>query len=252
MVSADPLETTVLRPNKQPLAGRIGSQAVPSDKRARQRAAREIRLAEEAKAKKRRKQIRNAIVVAVIAGAIILIVFLTSSNGTNNKSASTSTTTTSKTASTTTTTTVAGSTTTTVSPTIGAIPAADLSSAATAGKAPTVVVPPGSPPTQLESADLITGTGSAAKTGDSLTVQYVLDTYSSRKTVQSSWTSRPFTFTLGQGVIQGWDEGVVGMKVGGRRELIIPPSLGYGATAQGPGIAANDTLVFIIDLVKIG
>lgn len=222
---------------------------MPSDKRARQRAAREMRLAAEAKAKKRRKQIRNVIVVAVIAGIVIGIVFLTSSSSPPKKSATTTTTTT--TGPTTTTTSVAGSTTT-VPPAIGAIPAADLSPAGTAGKAPTVVVPPGSPPTQLESADLITGTGPAAKTGDSLTVQYVLATYSSRKTVQSSWTSQPFTFTLGQGVIQGWDEGVVGMKVGGRRELIVPPSLGYGSTAQGAGIAANDTLVFIIDLVKIG
>jgi peptidylprolyl isomerase len=147
---------------------------------------------------------------------------------------------------------VAGTTTTTVPPTIGTIPAADLSPAGTAGKAPTAVVPAGSPPTQLETADLITGTGAAAKTGDSLTVQYVLATYSSRKTVQSSWTSQPFTFTLGQGVIQGWDDGVVGMKVGGRRELIVPPSLGYGASSPGSGIAKNDTLVFIIDLVKIG
>ena len=223
---------------------------MPSDKRARQRAAREMRLAAEAKAKKRRRQIRNTIIVAVIAGIVIGIVFLTSSNNTPKKSATTTTTTT--TAPTTTTTTVAGSTTTTVPATIAAIPAADLSPAGTAGKAPTVVVPPGSPPTQLESADLITGTGPAAKTGDALTVQYVLATYSSRKTVQSSWTSQPFTFTLGQGVIQGWDQGVVGMKVGGRRELIVPPSLGYGSTAQGTGIAANDTLVFIIDLVKIG
>jgi peptidylprolyl isomerase len=209
-----------------------------------------MRLAAEAKAKKRRKQIRNAIIVAVIAGIVIGIVFLTSSNSPPKKSATTTTTTT--TALTTTTTTVAGTTTTTAPPTIGAIPAADLSPAGTAGKAPTVVVPSGSPPTQLESADLITGTGAAAKTGDALTVQYVLATYSSRKTVQSSWTSQPFTFTLGQGVIQGWDQGVVGMKVGGRRELIVPPSLGYGSTAQGSGIAANDTLVFIIDLVKIG
>ena len=228
---------------------------MPSDKRARQRAAREIRLAQEAQAKKRRKQIRNAIVVAVIAGVVILIVFLTSSNNPKNNAATTTTTaptTTTTTAPTTTTTTVAGSSSTTVPPTIAAIPAADLSPAGTAGKAPTIVVPPGSPPTQLESADLITGTGPAAKTGDALTVQYVLATYSSRKTVQSSWTSQPFTFTLGQGVIRGWDEGVVGMKVGGRRELVIPPSLGYGSTAQGAGIAANDTLVFIIDLVKIG
>jgi peptidylprolyl isomerase len=190
--------------------------------------------------------------VAAIAGVVILIVFLTSSNGPKSPSASSTTTTTTTTAPTTTTTTVAGSTTTTVAGSIAAIPTADLSPAGTAGKAPTVVVPPGSPPTKLESADLITGTGATAETGDALTVQYVLATYSSRKTVQSSWTSQPFTFTLGQGVIQGWDEGVVGMKVGGRRELIIPPSLGYGSTAQGTGIAANDTLVFIIDLVKIG
>jgi peptidylprolyl isomerase len=227
---------------------------VPSDKRARQRAAREMRLAAEAKAKKRRKQIRNAIIVVVIAAVVILIVFVTSNNNSPKKSASTTTTTTttSTTAPSTTSTTVAGSTTTTVPPTIGTIPAADLSPAGTAGKAPTVVVPAGSPPTQLETANLITGTGAVAKTGDSLTVQYVLATYSSRKTVQSSWTSQPFTFTLGQGVIQGWDDGVVGMKVGGRRELIVPPSLGYGASSPGSGIAANDTLVFVIDLVKIG
>ena len=86
-----------------------------------------------------------------------------------------------------------------------------------------------------------------------MTVQYVLATYSSGKVIQSSWTSQPFTFTLGEGqVIKGWDEGVVGMKVGGRRELIIPPALGYGAKSpRGAGISANDTLVFGIDLLKV-
>jgi peptidylprolyl isomerase len=136
---------------------------------------------------------------------------------------------------------------------IGSIPAADRSPAGSAGSAPTVMVPTGTPPTHLESADLITGTGKAAANGDALTVQYVLATYSSGKVVQSSWTGQPFPFTLGQGqVIPGWDHGVVGMKVGGRRELIIPPSLGYGAQSPGPGIAANDTLIFVIDLQKIG
>jgi peptidylprolyl isomerase len=136
---------------------------------------------------------------------------------------------------------------------IGAIPAADRSPAGTAGTAPTVTVPSGTPPTSLESADLITGTGKAAATGDSVTVQYVLATYSSGKVIQSSWTSQPFTFTIGKGeVIPGWDKGVVGMKVGGRRELIIPPNLGYGAQSPGAGIAPNDTLVFVIDLQKIG
>jgi peptidylprolyl isomerase len=134
-----------------------------------------------------------------------------------------------------------------------AIPAQDRSPAGTAGKAPTVTVPTSAPPTQLESADLIAGTGAAAKAGDTVTVQYVLATYSSKMVVQSSWTSQPFSFTIGQHqVIAGWDQGVPGMHVGGRRELIIPPSLGYGAVSQGPGIAANDTLVFVIDLLKIG
>jgi peptidylprolyl isomerase len=136
---------------------------------------------------------------------------------------------------------------------IAPIPAEDRSPAGTAGTEPTVTVPSGPPPTELQSADLITGTGPAAANGDNVTVQYVLATYSSGKVIQSSWGSQPFTFTLGQGqVIPGWDKGVVGMKVGGRRELIIPPSLGYGAQSPGQGIAANDTLVFVIDLQKIG
>jgi peptidylprolyl isomerase len=132
------------------------------------------------------------------------------------------------------------------------IPTGDRSPAGTSGTAPTVVVPAGDPPTQLEAADLITGTGAVAKDGDSITVQYVLATYSSRKVIQSSWTASPFSFTLGEGqVISGWDQGVVGMHVGGRRELIIPPSLGYGAQSPGAGIAKNDTLVFVVDLLKI-
>lgn len=136
--------------------------------------------------------------------------------------------------------------------TIAAIPAADLSPSGTSGTAPTVVVPTGTPPTQLERADLIVGTGPTAEAGDSVTVQYVLATYSAGKVVQSSWTSQPFQFTLGQGeVIKGWDTGVVGMQVGGRRELIIPPSLGYGAQSPDPGIAPNDTLIFVVDLQKI-
>ena len=136
---------------------------------------------------------------------------------------------------------------------IAPIPAEDRSPAGTTGTEPPVTVPSGTPPTELQCADLITGTGPAAANGDTVTVQYVLATYSSGKVIQSSWSSQPFTFPLGQGqVIPGWDKGVVGMKVGGRRELIIPPSLGYGSQSPGPGIAADDTLVFVIDLQKIG
>jgi peptidylprolyl isomerase len=152
------------------------------------------------------------------------------------------------------TTTTGASTATTSSgaTTIAAIPVQDRSPAGTFGTEPTVTVPPGAPPTQLESTDLITGTGPAAKAGDTVTVQYVLATYSSGKVIQASWTSQPFSFTLGEGqVIPGWDQGVVGMKVGGRRELIIPPKLGYGSQSPGAGISDNDTLVFVVDLLKI-
>jgi peptidylprolyl isomerase len=115
-----------------------------------------------------------------------------------------------------------------------------------------VTVPSSTPPSQLETADLITGTGAAAANGSHLTVQYVLATYSSGKVVQSSWTSAPFTFTLGQGqVIPGWDTGVVGMKVGGRRELIIPSALAYGPKGSPPKIPANAPLVFVVDLLGV-
>ena len=138
--------------------------------------------------------------------------------------------------------------------TIATIPAADRSPAGTPGSKPSIVVPSGQPPTELQSADLIVGTGPEVKLGDHLTAQYVLATYSSGKEVQSSWDSgSPFTFVLAQGkVIDGWVQGVPGMRAGGRRELIIPPNLAYGAQSPGPGVAPNDTLVFIVDVTKVG
>lgn len=152
----------------------------------------------------------------------------------------------------TTTTTLASTATTTTTVPVVIKPVADPSPAGTWGKAPTMVIPKGTPPTTLESTNLIEGKGAIAETGDSLTVQYVLGTYSSGKVVQSSWTGTPFTFTLNStSVIAGWADGVVGMRVGGRRELIIPPALGYGDESPGAGIAKNDTLVFIIDLQKV-
>jgi len=129
----------------------------------------------------------------------------------------------------------------------------DPSPAGTLDQKPTITVPPGPPPTQLESKDLIVGTGPAVVAGDKATVQYVGTAYSSGKEFDSSWSrNQSFPFVLGKGqVIAGWDQGVVGMQVGGRRELIIPASLAYGAQSPGSGIAANDTLIFIVDLVKI-
>lgn len=119
------------------------------------------------------------------------------------------------------------------------------------GKAPTVVVPKTSAPTVMQVSDLITGKGAAVKTCETLTMQYVLADYASHKVLQSSWSTGPFPFVIGeQHVIPGWDEGILGMKVGGRREMVITPSLAYGATGQS-GIPGNDTLIFVVDLLKI-
>ena len=131
------------------------------------------------------------------------------------------------------------------------IPSSQRSPVGTSGTAPTVVVPTSTPPPQLECADLIYGTGSSVKAGSLITAQYVLATYSTHAVIQSSGTSQPLQFTVGEGhVIPGWDEGLIGMKVGGRRELIIPPSLGYGRKSPGGGVSVNDTLVFVIDLLN--
>jgi len=150
-----------------------------------------------------------------------------------------------------TTSTTAPATTPTTAVVIGTIAAP--SPAGTIGTQPTIIVPTGAPPTQLESKDLIVGTGPAVKAGDKASVQYVGVAYSSKQIFDSSWSrNQPFAFSLGAGaVIPGWDKGVVGMQVGGRRELIIPANLAYGAQSPGSGIAANDTLIFIVDLVKI-
>ncbi len=183
-------------------------------------------------------------VVIAAAGALGLAACSSSPSGSSSATSTSSTT-----ASKATTTTAPGES---ALDAIVPIPTADRSPAGTPGTAPTVTVPPGAPPKQLESADLIEGSGKLAAPGDTVTVQYVLATYSSGKVIQSSWTSQPFTFTLGEGqVIPGWDKGVVGMKVGGRRELIIPPSLGYRDQSPGPGIAPDDTLVFVVDLLQV-
>ncbi len=115
---------------------------------------------------------------------------------------------------------------------------------------PVVVVPKGPPPKHLVVKDLITGTGPAATASSTVTVQYVGVLYSNGKQFDASWddgSGQPTSFPL-SGVIKGWTEGIPGMRVGGRRELIIPPSLGYGAAGSPPKIPANATLVFVVDL----
>lgn len=103
----------------------------------------------------------------------------------------------------------------------------------------------------LVSEDLVVGTGATAAVGDTVTVQYVGTLTNGTKFDSSYDRNQPFVFRVGAGqVIAGWDQGVPGMKVGGKRRLTIPPSLGYGNQAVGP-IPANSTLVFDIDLVSI-
>jgi peptidylprolyl isomerase len=120
-------------------------------------------------------------------------------------------------------------------------------------KEPKVTVPTGPAPTKLETKELITGTGAEAKDGDTVTVNYVGVLYKNGKEFNASWeTKEPFSFTLGKGqVIAGWDQGVPGMKVGGRRELIIPAALAYGAKGSPPKIPANEPLVFVVDLLGV-
>jgi peptidylprolyl isomerase len=116
---------------------------------------------------------------------------------------------------------------------------------------PKVTPPSGPAPAKLVTKDLIAGTGKEAKSGDTVTVNYVGVLYKGGKEFDASWKRKePFQFKLGEGqVIKGWDQGVAGMKVGGRRELIIPASLGYGAAGSPPAIPANAPLVFVVDLL---
>jgi peptidylprolyl isomerase len=119
---------------------------------------------------------------------------------------------------------------------------------------PVVKPPKGAAPKQLEVKDLVEGSGEEAASGDRVSVDYVGVNYKSGKEFDSSWSrNEPFTFTLGAGeVIPGWDQGVEGMKVGGRRELIIPPGLAYGKTGSPPVIPPNETLIFVVDLREVG
>ena len=114
-------------------------------------------------------------------------------------------------------------------------------------------MPKGAPPKELEVKEIVEGTGAEAKAGDEVTVQYVGVGYESEKEFDSSWSrNEPFSFGLGAGqVIPGWDQGVEGMKVGGRRELIIPPELAYGEAGSPPVIGKNETLIFVIDLLAV-
>ena len=122
---------------------------------------------------------------------------------------------------------------------------------ANAGAKPTISKPEGAPPTTLVTKDIIEGTSPAAVATSTMTVHYTLLTWSKGEVVESSWDGgSPATFPLAN-VIAGWQQGIPGMKVGGRRLLVIPPDLGYGAQGAGGAIGPNETLVFVVDVIGI-
>lgn len=124
-----------------------------------------------------------------------------------------------------------------------------LSVSDNAGVEPTVGKPIGAAPTTLISQDIIVGSGDEVVATSTLTVHYQLISWKSGEILQSSWKSAPIDFPL-NGVIAGWQQGMPGMKVGGRRLLVIPPELAYGAAGSGP-IGPNETLAFVVDLVGL-
>jgi peptidylprolyl isomerase len=118
---------------------------------------------------------------------------------------------------------------------------------------PEVDFPGGEPPTDLQQTDLAVGDGAEATPGRTAVVHYVGIAFSTGEEFDASWNrGEPFAFPLGGGrVIAGWDQGVAGMKVGGRRQLVIPPHLGYGDRGAGAAIAPGETLIFVVDLLDV-
>lgn len=119
---------------------------------------------------------------------------------------------------------------------------------------PQITVPSTPAPTELQIEDLTEGTGETAVAGKKVTVHYVGVAWSTGKEFDASWNrGQTFSFLLGgRQVIRGWDDGVQGMRVGGRRKLTIPPDMGYGARGAGGAIKPNETLIFVVDLVQVG
>jgi peptidylprolyl isomerase len=118
---------------------------------------------------------------------------------------------------------------------------------------PEIDFPDGPPPTDLEVTDLTEGSGDEATSGSTVSVHYVGVAHSSGEEFDASYNrGAPLDFRLGVGqVISGWDQGVQGMKVGGRRKLVIPPHLGYGDRGAGGVIKPGETLIFVVDLLEV-
>ncbi len=120
---------------------------------------------------------------------------------------------------------------------------------ANAGEVPQVGAPTGAPPAELTTQDIIVGTGAEVLPTSTLTVHYYLMAWSTGKVIESSWVGQPATFPLAQ-VVEGWQKGLPGAKVGGCRLLVLPPEMGHGATGSGP-IGPNETLIFVVDILGV-
>jgi len=118
---------------------------------------------------------------------------------------------------------------------------------------PVIEVPEGAAPTELTIRDLVVGDGTEAQPGRVVQVHYVGVTFASGREFDSSWErNQPFKFAVGGGkVVKGFDRGVRGMKIGGRREIIVPPRLGYGKQSPSPLIPAGSALIFVVDLLTV-
>ncbi|NYI03993.1 FKBP-type peptidyl-prolyl cis-trans isomerase [Allostreptomyces psammosilenae] len=118
---------------------------------------------------------------------------------------------------------------------------------------PEIDFPGGEPPQDLEITDIWEGDGPEAVPGQVVSVHYVGVAFSTGEEFDASWNrGAPLRFPLGAGrVIKGWDQGVAGMKVGGRRKLVIPPHLGYGDRGAGDAIKPGETLIFVVDLLGV-
>ena len=118
---------------------------------------------------------------------------------------------------------------------------------------PSITIPQETPPATLVISDIKVGTGDEAIKGKNVSVHYVGVAWSNGQEFDASWNrGEPFDFRLGAGqVIKGWDDGVAGMKIGGRRQLTIPPDMGYGSRGAGGVIKGGETLVFVVDLLNV-
>lgn len=119
----------------------------------------------------------------------------------------------------------------------------------TFGEEPVYEIPDTQPPVELQTVDLVVGTGATVSANSFLTVNYSLKAWSTGQLVESSFASGPAEFPL-SGVIAGWQQGLLGVKEGGRRLLVIPPDLGYGDQGAGASIGPGETLVFVVDVIR--